>query len=216
MDRAQPCPLCSSSETDVYFSEPARDYYQCCVCRLVFVSTPFLLSPDQEKAVYDQHQNSSEDEAYRAFLNRLYEPVNDKLSSDSYGLDFGSGPGPTLSVMFSEAGHDMELYDYFYEDNPTVFDNQYDFITATEVLEHLYAPGRELERLWECLEPGGLLGIMTKRVRNRDVFAGWHYKNDPTHVCFYSRHTFDWLAGKWEAEVRYPAGDVVIFRKPYK
>jgi len=216
MGNEQHCPLCLSPDTDIYYSEPARDYYQCCICRLVYVPGRFLLSPDQEKAVYDKHLNTPEDEGYRAFLSRLYTPMLDELDPGSFGLDFGSGPGPTLSVMFNESGHDMEIYDHFYADNPSVFDSQYAFITATEVLEHLYTPGRELERLWACLEPGGLLGIMTKRVRNRHVFSVWHYKNDPTHVCFYSRHTFDWLAGKWEAEVRYPAGDVVIFRKASK
>lgn len=214
MGNSPRCPLCRSHATDIYHSDPARDYYQCGHCRLVFVPERFLLPPDREKSIYDLHQNSLDDEGYRSFLDRLFTPMHAVLKPGSYGLDFGSGPGPTLSVMFSEAGHDIAIYDYFYANNPLVFDDEYDFITATEVIEHLHTPGQELERLWGLLKPGGLLGIMTKRVRNRDVFAGWHYKNDPTHVCFFSRYTFDWLAARWDAERYYPAGDVVIFRKP--
>ena len=62
----------------------------------------------------------------------------------------------------------------------------YDFICATEVVEHLHRPGQDLERLWSLLRPGGWMGIMTKLVRDRASFDTWHYKNDPTHVCFFS------------------------------
>jgi len=213
MNRLQTCPLCGSHATDLFHSEPARDYHCCSVCRLVFVPERFLLTPDREKAVYDLHRNSPDDQAYRSFLGRLFTPLQAMLKEGSEGLDFGSGPGPTLSIMFEEAGHDMSIYDCFYARDPAVFDRRYDFITATEVVEHLYAPGAELDRLWRCLRSGGLLGIMTKRVRNYQAFTTWHYKNDPTHVCFFSRTSFDWLADKWSADVNYPCGDVVIFTR---
>ncbi|MEA1890832.1 MAG: class I SAM-dependent methyltransferase [Pseudomonadota bacterium] len=213
MGNIHQCPLCLSEDTEIYYTEPVRDYYQCHSCHLVFVPYSFLLSAEQEKAIYDCHQNSPDDEAYRDFLRRLFEPMRVELEAGSHGLDFGAGPGPTLSVMFDEAGFNMVIYDHFYANQPGVFDTVYDFITATEVMEHLHAPGREFERLWRHLKPGGLLGIMTRCLPDRDDFAGWHYKNDPTHVCFYSPGTFNWLAGKWGAEVSYPADDVVLFRK---
>ncbi|GIS59730.1 MAG: hypothetical protein CM1200mP2_19550 [Planctomycetaceae bacterium] len=42
-------------------------------------------------------------------------------------------------------------------------------------------PGEELDRLWGCLSPGGVLGIMTKRVLDHEAFSRWHYKkrSDP-------------------------------------
>jgi len=131
----------------------------------------------------------------------------------SNGLDFGSGPGPTLSVMFEEKGHNVKLYDQFYALHPSVFDWRYDFVTATEVVEHLRYPQVELDRLWKCLKPGGYLGIMTKLVIDRDAFAGWHYKNEPSHICFFSRRTFKWLAALWKAEVDFFDEDVIIFSK---
>ena len=136
-----------------------------------------------------------------------------RIAPHSKGLDFGSGPGPTLSVMFEEVGHAVALYDHFYARNPSIFERSYDFITATEVVEHLHQPRQELDRLWASLKPGGYLGIMTKLVLDQAAFATWHYKNDLTHVCFFSRTTFQWLAAQWQAELTFEGKDVVILKK---
>jgi hypothetical protein len=55
---------------------------------------------------------------------------------------------------------------------------------------------------------------MTKRVIDRARFAAWHYTNDPTHVCFFSRETFTWLAVRWGARLEVLAPDIVMFQKP--
>ena len=89
----------------------------------------------------------------------------------------------------------------------------YDFITTTEVVEHLHYPRRELDRLWDILKPGGSLGVMTKLVRDRAAFATWHYISEPTHVCFFSRSTFQWLADEWQADLMFEGNDVILFEK---
>jgi hypothetical protein len=210
------CPLCKSVDIYEFYFDKERKYLQCGVCNLVFVSEIYFLSKQEEKKRYDLHQNNSEDQNYRKFLNRIFLPMKEKLLLGSFGLDFGSGPGPTLSVMFQEIGHKVDLYDYFYAQDSSVFQKEYDFITATEVLEHLHHPQKELDRLWACLKQDGTLGIMTKLVLNKDAFAFWHYKNDPTHVCFFSKTTFYWLADKWQAEVSFIDNDVIIFYKSKK
>jgi len=207
------CPLCAATGPGHFGQDKARDYYRCENCSLVFVTPDQYLSAEAEKAEYDLHRNNPGDEGYRRFLGRLFLPMQQCLPAGSCGLDFGSGPGPTLSLMFEEAGFDMAIYDHFYARDPSVFVRQYDFITATEVVEHLHQPWPELKRLWGLLKPGGKLGIMTKLVQNRDAFARWHYKNDLTHVCFFSSSTFEWLAGKWQADVVFVDKDVVIFHK---
>lgn len=209
-DRA--CPLCHLGVGEDFYTDH-RTYFRCPICQLVFVPPQFFLSRDEENAVYDQHQNSPDDQGYRDFLGRLFEPMLQRLSPHSRGLDFGSGPGPTLSLMFEESGHQMEIYDPFYAPDTTPLRKQYDFITATEVLEHLHEPRRELDQLWSCLKCKGSLGIMTKRVIDGEAFSRWHYKNDPTHVCFYSTETFAWLAGYWDATMTILEDDVVIFTK---
>ena len=210
----QLCPLCLGADrAESYYRGNGRDYFQCRTCQLVYVPSDQFLSAVDEKAAYDLHQNSPDDPRYRQFLSRLFVPMQSRLSPGSRGLDFGSGPGPTLSVMFEEAGHPMSIYDRFYARDPSVLKQPYDFITATEVLEHLHQPRQELDRLWDLLKPGGSLGIMTKLVRDRAAFARWHYKNDLTHVRFFSRPTFEWLAGQWYAELAFAGDDVVLFAK---
>ncbi len=206
------CPLCRTSGGR-HFYQDSRDYYRCPICSLVFVPPHQFLSADEEKAVYDDHQNSAADPRYRRFLDRLFTPMSLCLAPNSFGLDFGSGPGPTLSVMFEEAGHRMEVYDPFYASDTKPLQQRYDFITASEVVEHLHFPRRELDRLWSCLKPGGWLGIMTKRVIDREAFSHWHYKDDLTHVGFTSIETFRWLAAHWQATMTVPANDVVLFGK---
>ncbi len=208
----QICPLCETEESH-FFYQDRREFYRCPACQLVFVPPDHFLSLDDEKSQYDKHENSADDPRYRHFLGRLFNPLSQRLSPGSSGLDFGSGPGPTLSVMFEEAGHSMELYDPFYAPDLAPLEQQYDFITATEVVEHLHQPRRELDRLWSCLKPNGTLGIMTKRVIDREAFSKWHYKNDPTHVCFYSVETFHWLADYWSVPLTVPDNDVVLFQK---
>jgi 2-polyprenyl-3-methyl-5-hydroxy-6-metoxy-1,4-benzoquinol methylase len=171
------------------------------------------LSLKEEKAEYDLHNNSAQDPHYRHFLSRLLVPLLERLTANSYGLDFGSGPGPTLSIMFEEAGHSVALYDPFYAPEVRQFQRQYDFISASEVVEHLHHPRQELDRLWSCLKPNGTLGIMTKRVIDQEAFSRWHYKNDRTHVSFFSTETFRWLADHWQATLTISGKDVVLLTK---
>lgn len=214
----RPCILCDSTGAHHFFEDTsehsASDYYRCPNCKLIFAPPEDHPSRKEERERYDTHENDPEDEDYRNFLSQLYDPLNERLEPQSEGLDFGSGPGPTLSVMFEEAGHKMEIYDPFFADNESVFNQTYDFITATEVAEHLHQPAEEFERLWDCLRPGGYLGIMTKMAKDDvDFFAGWHYRRDLTHVTFYSKETFCWMADRWNAPVWFPGQRTVIFQK---
>ena len=206
------CSLCEAADGNAFYQD-GREYLRCPICDLVFVPPHYFLSSREEKSVYDKHENASNDPRYRVFLNRLFLPLSQCLPSNSHGLDFGSGPGPTLSLMFEEAGHSMKIYDPFYAPENKPAQEEYDFISVSEVLEHLHHPRRELEQLWSCLKPNGTLGIMTKRVVKQKSFSQWHYINDPTHVCFYSIDTFKWLAMHWQATLTFPDTDVVLLRK---
>ena len=207
------CPLCRVETHDEYYQDQRRNYFSCRICHLVFVPSTHYLSEADEKAAYDHHENSPTDPDYRRFLTRLWAPLQERLPSNSHGLDFGSGPGPTLSVMFEEIGHAVTLYDHFYAHNPTALLQPYDFITATEVVEHLHDPATILWQLWTLLKPGGYLGLMTKLVKDQKAFATWHYKNDLTHVCFFSKSTFVWLADQWQAQLEFFHNDVILFSK---
>ena len=182
-----PCPLCESKEIVDYYSNKRRDFLTCGFCNLVFVPNKFHLTPDEELKRYELHQNNPEDEGYKEFLSRLAIPLQKRLKAKSNGLDFGSGPGPTLSKMLEDKGHTVEIYDYFYANDKEVLRKRFDFITATEVFEHLRNPGQEIKMLWELLNPGGILGIMTKLAIDQQAFPKWHYITDRTHICFFPK-----------------------------
>jgi hypothetical protein len=208
------CPLCFSADTLFFSEDKLRDYLRCSHCQLVFVPKQFHLNAEDERAQYDHHENNPNDSGYRKFLSRLADPLLERLTANSEGLDFGCGPGPCLSVMLEEQGHSVDLYDLYYADNRTVFDREYDFITATEVIEHLSQPMSELQRLWNLLKPDGYLGLMTKLVADAEKFANWHYKTDPTHISFFSAETFEYLGEQWGSAPVIIGADVIIFQKP--
>lgn len=212
------CPLCQGAGVLPYHSDKVRDYLQCRTCDLVFVPPAQHLPAAAEKAYYDLHDNRPGDPGYRRFLDRLFTPLMQRLPETARGLDFGCGPGPVLAEMFAEAGHIMALYDPYYAPDQSVLSVRYDFITLSEVAEHLAQPGRDLDRLWESLNPGGWLGIMTKRVRDLPAFKTWHYITDPTHVSYFSEATFRWLTAHWsdmgiEATMTIAGNDVVLINK---
>ena len=209
----RPCPLCHMTDLAHFSQIRARDYLSCRTCHLIFVPADQYISTDDEKAQYDHHDNRPDDPDYRAFLSRMFLPMQHRLQPQSCGLDFGSGPGPTLSLMFEEAGHRMAIYDHFYATALSSLGQPYDFITATEVVEHLHRPGFELERLWSLLNPGGILGVMTQLVPKEEPFAEWYYLKDPTHVCFFSQATCEWLARHWQATLTLSENNVMLFEK---
>jgi Methyltransferase domain len=196
-----------------YFIDSRRPFLQCNVCKLVFVPTGWHLDMDSERAQYDLHQNDPNDSGYKGFLSRLACPLMERLSPGARGLDFGCGPGPALAGMFYDNGFEVALYDRFFAPDEGPLAEQYEFITATEVVEHLRRPGWELDRLWSLLASRGWLGIMTKLVRDPVAFASWHYKNDPTHICFYSPDTWRWWAAHHSASLEIIGADVILLQR---
>ena len=192
-----------------------RDFYRCSVCDLIFVPPQQFLPDEEEKAYYDFHQNNPQDSGYRRFLGKLQEPMLTFLKADDVGLDFGSGPGPTLSVMFQELGYDMDIYDVIYARDDSIFEKTYDFITTTETVEHFRYPHTSFLAIWNLLKQGGFLGIMTEIFDDKMDFSQWHYKNDPTHICFYSRLTMEWLVDMLQADPMYEKNNITILKKKY-
>ncbi len=207
------CPLCSNT-AEFFFRDKRRDYHACNCCGAVHVPARYHLTDGEEKAEYDKHQNHFHDEGYRGFLSRMADPISSSVLAGSDGLEFGCGPGPALAKMFEQLGYKMTLYDKFYARNPEALLRKYDFITATEVVEHLRDPNDVMTLLWSLLKPGGTLGVMTKRVTTVEAFSRWHYKNDQTHIVFFHARTFQWLAKMWGASLSYYGDDVVVLKKP--
>ncbi|SMN15564.1 Putative methyltransferase associated with DUF414 [uncultured Candidatus Thioglobus sp.] len=205
------CVLCGASQTQLYYSNENSHYLRCSKCELVFLPKRFHLNNADEKSRYDLHQNNPNDKGYRQFLSTVFNPVLKHIKPQAKGLDFGCGPGPTLSLMFESEGHEVDLFDKYYANNTQVFERKYDFITATEVLEHLPNPRFEIDRLFSLLNPKGVLAVMTQLLTNKVDFATWYYKNDPTHVCFFSQKTLQYLAQKNNAKLEIIGDNTALF-----
>lgn len=210
------CPLCLGPDPELYFKEiknPAREFFYCEKCGLVFVPPEYHVSFEDEKRRYDLHQNGPFDRGYRSYLTRLMIPLTARLESGARGLDFGSGPGPVFSSLLEEMGHPTALYDPVYAPDTTVLDHTYDFVTATEVIEHLRTPAETLDRMWALVRPGGWLGMLTQMLPPKAAFGRWSYKNDPTHILFFSPRVLNWLAERWEADLLLPQENVILMGK---
>ncbi|MDT8382443.1 MAG: class I SAM-dependent methyltransferase [Brevefilum sp.] len=212
----EPCPLCQFTTTTPFFSDNRRDYLRCPQCKLIFVSRDDLLSKKEEKARYDLHQNNPEDAGYHQFLNQFAQPLLKRIGPPpQHGLDFGSGPGPVLAMILEKKGFKMSLYDPYYSPDPAVLDNSYDFVTCTETIEHFYKPDKDWRLLLSLLKPGAWLGIMTQLVKDPQEFSGMHYIKDMTHVSFFSRHTFQYLADRDNLHLEIEADNLIFIKSKH-
>ena len=85
-----------------------------------------------------------------------------------------------------------------------------------EVFEHLIDPKDVIDKLWRVLNPGGVMGIMTKLVKDKNAFTKWHYINDPTHITFYSIATMHYISNYLDADFKQVANDAFIFIKRFE
>ncbi len=209
-----PCPLCLAPEVTPFFTEKEMSYFTCPACDLIFLHPDQHPSQKAEESRYRQHQNSPEDEGYRAFLSPLVDEIAQRLSAGDVGLDFGSGPGPAIPTMLRERGFHAVTYDPFFSPHPERLEKSYPFITCTETAEHFFDPRAEFKLLNSILAEGGWLGIMTQFFDDKNAFATSHYRRDPTHVCFYSTRTFQWVGQTHGWHPHFSRKNIVLFQKP--
>lgn len=208
------CPLCATTHPLVFAKDKRRLYWQCSECDLVFADPSSWPSRSEEHSEYDLHENNVNDPGYNRFLARMVAPICERIPAPGRILDFGCGPAPALAQQLSEVGFSVSLYDTFYQPNADALNHSYDCIVMTEVIEHLHDPKSLLPTLWQQVGHGGCLAIMTQRVISSAAFKTWPYKNDPTHVCFYTEKTFHELAARLgAARVEFIGRDMVFFTK---
>jgi len=68
---------------------------------------------------------------------------------------------------------------------------------------------RYLTNYSTCCARGGL-GIMTKLIRDKESFSHGHYIRGLTHVCFFSRGTFAYIAQKYTTSFFFIEDDVIL------
>jgi hypothetical protein len=207
------CTLCAQP-SNPFCEDKKRQYFRCTICDLIFADPATHLTVEDEKSIYAFHKNDPDDTRYRQFLRQLSAPMLEKITPGMHGLDFGSGPGPTLNLMLEEAGMTMSLYDIFYAPDQGQLDQRYDFVTCSEVAEHFYQPDQSWPELIRLVKPGGWLGVMTWLFTQETAenFQRWSYKGDLTHVSFYTPRTVQWIAEHFGLDVEIVSERVILFR----
>ncbi|MCM8775083.1 MAG: class I SAM-dependent methyltransferase [Candidatus Omnitrophica bacterium] len=213
------CPLCVSSRTGIFYKKHQpkvgrKTYWKCSNCHLIFLPPEFHPTPYEEKSRYDEHENSTRNEGYVRFLEKLVQPLAAKLRPGASGLDFGCGPGAVLSALLNRRGYFVENYDPYYFPDASLLYRKYDFIASAEVVEHFRSPREVFLKLDQLLKDDeSYLGLMTQILEREDNFPQWWYHNDATHLCFYQHSTLEWIAGwrQWGLEV--PEKNVIIYSK---
>ena len=190
--REAACPLCGApGPFERVVDIRKRRHCLCGRCRLIFVEDAFLPAPAAEKLRYAQHRCGLDDVRYVEFLRQAIDPVLPRLSPGMRGLDYGCGHTPTLCLLLGQAGLRCENYDpFFFPEAPA---GPFDFLFATEVVEHFHRPAADWARMAGLLRPGGLLVAMTAPWETLETFRTWGYASDGTHVCFYHRQTLEWI-----------------------
>ncbi len=204
------CLICKSPTTNPTVLKNGKTYHHCPNCDFTYLDPQFHLSPEDEKLRYDQHQNTSDNSEYMEIFKRFIETAITPYTATKI-LDYGCGPNPVLTKLLKKQNLEAEIYDPYYF--PTKLQSEsYDLITSTEVFEHLRNPLETLSHINQLLKPNGYLAIMTKFLPPNDQFASWRYKDDTTHISFYSPKTFTQMSLGLEL-LYHNDLDIVVLRK---
>ncbi|WP_434638103.1 class I SAM-dependent methyltransferase [Sulfurimonas sp. NW7] len=189
------CPLCQNSAGLLY--EENQRYFACKVCHGIFVDETDLPDAQSEKERYELHDDNTEDAGYRKFVSPITANIEKDFSKKAKGLDFGAGTSQIITKVMQEKGYDISPYDPYFHPNKALLENKYDYIASCEVIEHFYRPAKEFTLLKSMLKEKAKLYLMTDMYDERVEFSSWYYKNDPTHVFFYTKKTFEWIEKKF-------------------
>lgn len=206
------CILCEGT-TKEFWKSKKREFVECTNCGGIQLLPEFYVSENIEKERYLSHNNDIEDPRYQNFVSPITSRVLEDFSTEKRGLDYGCGTGPVATTELEKEGFNIALYDPYFYPNTEVLNAKYNFIICCEVMEHFYEPKREFSDLAARLNPSGKLYCKTSIFSKEINFDNWYYKNDPTHVFFYTEKSLEWIKdnlGFSELEIH---PKVIVFEK---
>lgn len=188
------CILCHSVLEKPIHVEKEHRFFDCENCGSIVRSTDTFPDFETEKERYETHNNDVNDLRYQKFVSPITNAVQANFKpQNSIGLDFGAGTGPVITKVLNDKGYKLNLYDPFFHPDKSVLNQKYDYIVCCEVIEHFHNPFKEFELLKSLLKPSGKLYCMTDIFSKNLDFGNWYYKNDPTHVIFYTEKSLRWI-----------------------
>lgn len=191
------CPLCGAIAKH-YLKFRNKDYHRCSNCNSIFMDPNSYLTSEEEKARYLLHNNDINNSGYQNFVKPLIEYTINNFSQKDQGLDFGAGNGPVIASILKGKDYKIKLFDPFFHNQKELLKEKYDYIISCEVIEHFHHPAEEFKMLKSMLNSRGELILKTDILKPEVNFEKWYYKNDSTHVFFYSEDTFKYIMKKYD------------------
>lgn len=210
------CPFCSGPVT--CFNYKQKKWLECDECRFRFVHPESHPDPLKARERYLKHRNEPGNKGYRKWLVGIFEQgVFPYVHDNDLVVDYGCGPGNVPEQIFRELSSGRYRYRgydlHFQPDNPGRAVG--DVVLACEVVEHFTNPERDWESMCQILKPGGILAVSTLYAPvDREEFNCWWYKEDLTHLAFYTRRTLLKVGETLELDSIFDNGtNLYVYRK---
>ena len=239
------CPCCHASQRELAWERDGFRFNECCNCQSIYVSprpTPEILSEHYRtslseafwiKEIYPNSEQARREKIVKPRVEKVKQFVEKYGVARSRLIDVGAGFG-TFCHVVSETGLFNEVIavepnlvpgaEMLHKGVSVINDRienlsnlNADVITSFELIEHLFAPCKFIEKLYAALNPGGLLVITTPNIQGFDLATLRNVSDNttaPDHINYFhieslksllEAHSFNVLEvltpGKLDAEL---------------
>lgn len=147
------CHACSSTSKERLIKKEVK-YYQCDYCGTLFSGA--LPNEDMVGGGFEEERNTQQNkDRLERFLNLV--------CRTSKFLDYGCGHGMLVDYLKSKKIN-VFGYDRYNPEYNVILEDNFDFVSMVEVIEHLSFPFPELDQINLLMKSGGILYIETSFV----------------------------------------------------
>lgn len=222
------CIFCNQPHIEHFIVKSGKKYWYCRHCKGFFMDIFEQLPKDEQKKRYLLHDNSLQNKGYKEYLDKIikksadyYQRYDKKYKNLIHIFDFGSGPIPALTQLLAQKKYFTENicvkhWDPLFFAYDTGFKTGADIIFCIEVVEHFENPQKDFKKLADVGAKNSIFFIKTQPAPSSiQQFTTWWYKEDATHVAFYSQQALVYCAKNAGLELLELDNDFFILKKTY-
>lgn len=218
---AMKCPLCGENGKEIFKGRLLKkylvQYYQCCICGLVFTETPYWIDEAYEDTITCFDTGIMSRNIRNMFCTNVL--IDKQFDKNSIFLDYGGGYGIFTRIM-RDLGYDFRWKDKY---SPNLFARGFEFedkesidlLTAFELFEHFSEPKEELDYLFGVSDNILFSTLLYDNNMRYKPFSKWWYYTPQTgqHIVFYSKRTCLFIAQKYKVNYYCLGDDLHLFTK---